>query len=60
MTVEINNEIYTITKTGYGNWNISNGVQTIHTTDSRMIDAVNDEEDDRYEIERKRLVNLYE
>lgn len=37
--------MYKITKTGYGQYYVSNGHETFYTTESRMIDALDDEED---------------
>lgn len=60
MTLRIENDVYVIEKTGYGNWDITkNGIETIHTTDSWMIDAIDDEDNEHYNEERECLVNMF-
>lgn len=46
-TIEIEGILYTFSKTGYGNWDVTNGKITRHTTDSQMIDWINDDSDEK-------------
>lgn len=48
MKTTVNNIRYEIIKTGYGNWDVtrlSDNV-TLHTTDSQMIDWIDDDSDE--------------
>ena len=44
MTITINQTRYTITKVGYGQYKISDGNITLHTTNSFIKDYIDDEE----------------
>ena len=55
----INNTTITITPAGYGQYKVSNGERTIHTTSSQMYDACDDEDDMDYEYARQYFYNLF-
>jgi len=57
--ITINNVTYTINPAGYGQYTISNGKQSLHSTDSMMVDAIMDEEDSGYDAACKKLENLF-
>jgi hypothetical protein len=44
----IDNQRYTITPIGYGQYQVSNGNVTLRSSDSRMYDAIDDEDDPKH------------
>lgn len=63
MILNIDNTTYQVIKTGYGNWDIvrMSDNAKIHTTDSQLIDGLDDENTDEVcERNTKKLIELFD